>query len=281
MSRRGPPRLRDDPEFARAFADIDAVIDGRDLERLRPIPVVARFAGGSVVAIAAVLLLLLGWSTLVHAPIQQAAVAPIGGPSERPVPVPVPAPESAGPPADESVVAVAAAPSTPHAAPVPANPPPLDGGSADEEPLGSTADPTTSAEDAGTGDLVRDEPVDLRGDLDAELAGYDAAKEALDAGRPEDAVTLVERYHAAWPDGRLDAQADMVWLHAAVELRDWATADALAARLVDRPEVASRRHEVLALRGRALAESGRCPEALAIAEALPRRDALGIRGLCR
>lgn len=99
------------------------------------------------------------------------------------------------------------------------------------------------------------------GDLQAQLALYEAGRDALRAGRHGIAIAHFEDYLKRFTDGELRREAEVSLLESLVRAGRHGRAAGLAGRLAKRTGLSHRRGEFLRVRAESLAHLGRCDAA--------------------
>lgn len=190
------------------------------------------------------------------------------------VEVPVVEPEQVAPPV--RLPAVTAVERVGRAAPAPI-------GGTGPEPAPAEPGPTPTGPEPAVAEAEAELPVaaPATSGIGAQMAVYEPAADALQASRFAEARAGFERYLAGWPGGDLEAEALLGLLQSTYGLGDAAGTEALARQISERPDLSSRREEILRLRAESLLLLDRCDEALLVADALSARTGAPIRKACR
>jgi hypothetical protein len=299
-----PTRLRDDPAFDQltggALHDEPLALGPYDLEGIRARVV----AGEAPVRSTPRWTTLVGVSGLTAALVTVAlwALLPVGSalPPLRPTPAPLELRVGETRSAERVVVPAAGSPDLPVDLVAVRPAPPAVEEPVTPAPVAAEAiaapEPAVVPEKVGPPEPVAPPPAEVptktappegedrrgAGGLQAELADYNRALDAAEAGRWSEARERYQAYLDQWPVGRLRTEATLGLLGALVRSERPGKAESLAERLLIDPAFSHRRDDIRLLRAEALVELDLCDEALDLIDGL-RRDAriAAIRSTCR
>ncbi|MEN0067209.1 MAG: hypothetical protein AAGA48_34070 [Myxococcota bacterium] len=299
---RGPRRLMEDPDFKWEtgcdLGDEKVLTGGYDLARMRAavlagipavgdgVPVIRPrrpwgwWLGGIAGVTAIVASFWLGTQVSgVGGEEQLPAVAP---PEVIEAPVRTPDPEVLRPEAPETVnveVSVEGAPiASPKEVPqVVIQPPKAASKSVVERPI--VDDGVAAAVEAPEPAPAAAPPVESR--LEAEMAVYEPAADALQSGEAAAAARGFREYLAQFPTGTLRPEAELGLLWALHREGDAARTERWAAYLLEQSVHEPHHDDIRELRAQALVRLGRCEEAIASISSLPSRVIGPIRRACR